>query len=462
MKSVQTLKISISGVRGVVGESLTPDLLVRFAQAYGTYVNSGLVVVGTDTRTSRQMVKHAVLSGLLSTGCEVIDLGIVPVPTVQMEIVRRHATGGIAVTASHNPAQWNALKFFRGDGIYLSGYQAEELVDIYHQGQYRRAPSREIRPVRCEERAAYHHLEAVYRLMDMEAVRRRRLKVVVDCCNGAASSITPHFLQHLGCEVIPINVEPNGIFPHPPEPIPENLVQLSEAVRTHGAAIGFVQDADADRLAIVDEHGDPIGEEYSVALATEYVLRHRKGPVVVNLSTTALIERIAERHGCKVYRTPVGEVNVVEEMQRRNAVIGGEGSGGVIWPALHLGRDSFSGMALALQLLAETGESVSDLVRAFPQFVMLKSKTTVATEQAHALLRDIHHHYRNHEIDARDGLKIGMGEGWVHVRASRTEPVIRVTVEAEGMERAKALQAEALGLIQRRTALDVVAASSVS
>lgn len=448
MKAVQTLKISISGVRGVVGDSLTPDLLVRFAQAYGSYVNGGLVVVGTDTRTSRQMVKHAVLSGLLSTGCEVVDLGIVPVPTVQMEITRRRATGGIAVTASHNPAEWNALKFFRSDGIYLSGYQAEELVDIYHQGQYRRVPSREIRPIRCEERAAQFHLDAVYRLMDLEAVRRRQFKVVVDCCNGAASLITPRFLRHLGCEVFPINVEPNGIFPHPPEPIPENLVELSDAVRQVGADIGFVQDADADRLAIVDERGEPIGEEYSVAFATEYVLRHTKGPVVVNLSTTALVDRIAERHGCPVYRSSVGEVNVVNEMQKRGAVIGGEGSGGVIWPALHLGRDSFSGMALALQLLAETGGSVSELVDSFPRYVMLKEKAICATERARSILREIENHYRNEKQDTRDGLKIDLGEGWIHVRSSRTEPVIRVTVEAEGEERARALQSEAMAFLQ--------------
>ncbi len=446
-RPIQSLKISISGVRGIVGESLTPDLLVRFAQAFGTTMNGGLVVVGTDTRTSRRMVKHAVLSGLIATGCGTLDVGIVPVPTVQVEVERRRAAGGIAVTASHNPAQWNALKFIRGDGIFLSPHQAEELVDIYHQGQYRRASTRELLPVRCDTGAARRHMDLVLSHTDGERVRARRFRVVCDCCNGAASLITPEFLERLGCEVIPINTEPNGVFPHPPEPIPENLTQLADAVRASGADLGFAQDADADRLAVVDETGNPIGEEYSVALATEAVLRHTPGPVAVNLSTTALVDRIAARHGQPVLRTPVGEVNVAETMKRRGAVIGGEGSGGVIWPAVHYGRDSFCGMALLLSLLEEAGGTVTQLVNSFPRLVMLKAKTTCSTERAHAVVHEVTTRYAHEALDLRDGVKVTRADGWFHVRPSRTEPVVRVTVEAEGEEKALALQREVMALL---------------
>jgi phosphomannomutase len=246
----------------------------------------------------------------------------------------------------------------------------------------------------------------------------------------------------LGCEVTPINVVPNGIFPHPPEPIPENLTQLADAVKAAGADIGFVQDADADRLAIVNERGEPIGEELSVSLATEYVLRHTPGPVAVNLSTTGLIERIAQRHDCPVIRTPVGEVNVAEAMKRNGAVIGGEGSGGVIWPEIHYGRDSFCAMTLVLLLLAETGASVSEVAGSFPRMVMLKTKVECPMDRAQAILRKIRAHYSDRPMDERDGIKIMMEGGWAHIRPSRTEPVIRYTVEAEGEERANALKEE--------------------
>jgi len=446
MKGVQTLKISISGVRGVVGDSLTPTLLVKFAQSFGTYTNGGTVVVGSDTRTSREMVKHAVLAGLLATGCQVVDLGICPVPTVQLAVKRLHASGGIAITASHNPAEWNALKFIRPDGIFLSTYQAEELLDIYHQGEFRLADGVSMRRVRVEKGALEAHMNAVMACLDVDTIRRRRFRVVADCCNGAGSVVTSEFLKRLGCEVVTINDIPNGIFPHPPEPVQENLTQLCEAVVAHGAEVGFAQDADADRLAIVSDKGEAIGEEYTVSLATELVLgkEQREGlparPVVVNLSTTALIDDIAAKYGCPVIRTPVGEVNVADTMKREGGAIGGEGNGGVIWPEVHYGRDSLVAMGTVLQLLAERECSVSELVASLPKYHMQKLKVPCTSEQAQRMLSAIKARFASHRIDTRDGVKVSFEDGsWFHVRASRTEPLVRLVVEAKTEKRVSEL-----------------------
>ncbi|MDH7568833.1 MAG: phosphoglucosamine mutase, partial [Armatimonadota bacterium] len=371
MKSVTNLKISISGVRAVVGDTLTPLLMVRFAQAFGTWVGSGTVVVGSDTRTSGEMVRHAVLSGLASAGCQVVDVGICPVPTVQVMVERLAAAGGVAITASHNPVEWNALKFIRNDGIFLSPYEAEELLTIYHQGEFTRVGSALLRPPRQNTDAVRTHVEEIVKLVDAEKIRQRRFKVAVDCCNGAGAVATPHLLEALGCEMLGIHLTPNGVFPHPPEPLPENLTQLCAHVRQTGAHIGFAQDADADRLAIVSEAGEAIGEEYTLALCTDFVLRRNPGPVVVNVSTSMMAEEIAARYGARVVRTAVGEVNVAVRMKREGAVIGGEGNGGVIYPPLHYGRDSLIGMALVLQHLAGQQVTLSQAVAALPRFHMV-------------------------------------------------------------------------------------------
>ncbi|MGQ9524229.1 MAG: phosphoglucosamine mutase [Armatimonadota bacterium] len=447
MRGVHTLKISISGVRGVVGDSLTPTLLVKFAQSFGTYTNGGTVVVGSDTRTSREMVKHAVLAGLTATGCQVVDVGICPVPTVQLAVEHTHASGGIAITASHNPVEWNALKFIRPDGIFLSTYQAEELLDIYHQGEFRLAKSGAIGRVRTWEGALEKHMRAVLDHIDVEAVRSRKFKVVADCCNGAGSVVTPEFLFRLGCEVIPINDTPNGVFPHPPEPIRENLSQLCEAVKAYGADLGFAQDADADRLAVVSERGEAISEEFTLSLAVEAVLsrRSRAGlpprPVVANLSTTALVDHIAASYGCRVIRTPVGEVNVADTMKREGATIGGEGNGGVIWADVHYGRDSLAAMGTILQLLADRQCTVSELVESFPRYHMLKLKEPCTTEQAQRVLDAIKQDHAGQRVDTRDGVKVLFDDGaWLHARASRTEPVIRLIIEAPSEGRAEEIQ----------------------
>jgi len=387
MRAIPTLKISISGVRGVVGDSLTPDLLTRFSQAFGTYMGSGRVVVGRDTRTSGEMVRQAVVSGLLSAGCRIVDAGVCPTPTVQLLVRKLRAHGGIAITASHNPPEWNALKFVGPDALFLSVARGRELLDIYHQGEYTKARGTRIRVVESMPGALDQHIAAVLEALGPLPADRRRPRVVLDACNGAGSIVGPRLLEALGAEVIGINTTPDGRFPRPAEPTPENLKALCAAVREHRADIGFAQDMDADRLAIVSELGEPIGEERTLVLAVEHVLGRTPGPVVANLSTTHALEPVAQRFGCAVFRTPVGEANVTEGMQRHRAVIGGEGNGGVIYPRINFARDSLVGMGLLLHRLADSGRTVSELVSALPALEIVKIQFPFPSQRLGEVLR---------------------------------------------------------------------------
>ena len=438
MRAIPTLKISISGVRGVVGDSLTPDLLTRFAQAFGTYVGSGLVVVGRDTRTSGEMVRQAVVAGLLSSGCRMADAGLCPTPTVQLLVRRLKAQGGIAITASHNPPEWNALKFVGPDALFLSSARGRELLAIYHQGEFTKARASRIRSVEPVADALDVHVAAV--LDALGPVRQeRRIKVVLDSCNGAGSVVGPRLLQALGADVAAINVTPDGQFPRPAEPTPENLRALCAAVRTHGADIGFAQDMDADRLAIVSEQGKPIGEERTLVLAVDHVLRHTPGPVVANLSTTGALEPLARQYGCAVFRTPVGEANVTEGMQRHHAVIGGEGNGGVIYPRVNFARDSLVGMALVLHGLAESGARVSELVRALPALELVKLQFPFPSNRLGEVLRRTRREYAEFPMDVRDGVKVVLPDAWFLLRGSNTEPVLRIVAEAASEASARQL-----------------------
>jgi len=449
MRKTLSLKIGISGVRGIVGDSLTPQLVASFAGAFGTYTGAGPIIVGTDSRPSREMVKEAVIAGLLGTGCTPIDVGIVPVPALQLHVREAGAFGGICVTASHNPIQWNALKFFGPDGIILRPNQAAELVDLYHQGVYTRVPANEIREVRYDSSTIQRHRAAILRTVDVEAIRQRKFRIVVDCCNGAASHATPEFLQQLGCEVLPINIDPNQPFPHNPEPVPENLTELCHAVRDAQADLGFAQDADADRLAIVNERGEPLGEECTLALAVRHVLQRTPGPVVVNVSTSRMIDDVAAEFHCPVIRTKVGEVNVVEGMVLHGATIGGEGNGGVIVPAVNPCRDSFVGMALVLESLACNHAGISELRAKIPSYAIIKEKTSCPMRDVAPALRALKECYRHETIDFTDGLKILWPDRWVQARGSNTEPIIRVTAEAPTEADARALAAEVLGKIEK-------------
>src|SRR5215218_275637 len=436
MRAIPTLKISISGVRGVVGQSLTPKLLTRFAQAFGTHTGSGTIVIGRDPRTSGEMVKHAVVSGLLSTGSRVVDIGVCPVPTVQLQVRHRRAQGGIAITASHNPAEWNALKFIGSSGLFLNAGQARELLDIYHQGEYTKVGGAELRTVEEVEGATDLHIKAILEALGPLPQSQKKLRVVLDSCNGAGSLVGPKLLEALGAEVIPINVTPDGSFPRPAEPIPENLGDLCAAVKEHKADIGFAQDMDADRLAIVSEQGEAIGEDYTLVLAALYVLKRESGAVVANLSTTSALDDVAKQFGCPIFRTKIGEVNVTDGMRQHNAVIGGEGNGGVIYPRINFARDSLVGMALVLHLLAESGRSVSQLLDTFPRYSIVKEKMECSSQRIPTVLRMLRQEYADFPVDIRDGVKVIMPEGWFLVRGSNTEPIIRIVAEARSQKTA--------------------------
>lgn len=437
MRAIPTLKISISGVRGVVGDSLTPDLLTRFSQAFGTYMGSGRVVVGRDTRTSGEMVRQAVVSGLLSAGCRIVDAGVCPTPTVQLLVRKLRAHGGIAITASHNPPEWNALKFVGPDALFLSVARGRELLDIYHQGEYTKARGTRIRVVESMPGAIDQHIAAVLEALGPLPADRRRPRVVLDACNGAGSIVGPRLLEALGAEVIGINTTPDGRFPRPAEPTPENLKALCAAVREHRADIGFAQDMDADRLAIVSELGEPIGEERTLVLAVEHVLGRTPGPVVANLSTTHALEPVAQRFGCAVFRTPVGEANVTEGMQRHRAVIGGEGNGGVIYPRINFARDSLVGMGLLLHRLADSGRTVSELVSALPALEIVKIQFPFPSQRLGEVLRKARKEYADFPMDLRDGVKVMLPDAWFLLRGSNTEPVLRVVAEAASEDAAR-------------------------
>jgi phosphomannomutase len=437
MRAIPTLKISISGVRGVVGQSLTPTLLTHFAQAFGTHTGSGTIVIGRDPRTSGEMVKHAVVAGVLSTGSRVVDIGVCPVPTVQLQVRHRRAQGGIAITASHNPAEWNALKFIGSSGLFLDSGQARELLDIYHQGQYTKVGGAEIRTVEEVKGATDLHIKAILDAVGPLPQTVRKLRVVLDSCNGAGSIVGPKLIEALGAEVIPLNATPDGSFPRPAEPLAENLGDLCRAVKEHQADIGFAQDMDADRLAIVSDSGEAIGEDYTLVLAMLYILNREKGAVVANLSTTAAVADVARKFGCPVFLTKIGEVNVTDGMRQHHAVIGGEGNGGVIYPRINFARDSLVGIALVLHLLAESGKSVTELRESVPRYSIVKEKMACPSHRIPTVLRMVRQEFAKFPMDTRDGVKVIMPEGWVLVRGSNTEPIIRIVAEAKSDERAR-------------------------
>ncbi len=460
MRAIPTLKISISGVRGVIGDSLTPTLLTRFAQAFGTYAGSGTIVIGRDTRTSGEMVRQAVIAGLLSSGCRVIDLDICPVPTVQLIVRQRRAHGGIAITASHNPAEWNALKFVGSDGLFLSAGQARELLDIYHQGDYTKVAGAEMRSVEPLTGALDAHIRAIINeigalpplasnssLPPLASGPSRKLKVALDSCNGAGSLLAPRLIETLGAEIVAINTTPNGSFPRGAEPVAENLGDLCRLVKESGADVGFAQDMDADRLAVVSETGDPIGEDYTLVLATRYLLGKTRGPVVTNLSTSSAMDDVVKLFACPLYRTKIGEANVTAEMQQRQAVIGGEGNGGVIYPRINFCRDSHVGMALILHLLAETGRTISELLADLPRYFFVKEKLACPSDKIAEVLKMVRREYADQPLDLRDGVKVTFESGWLHVRGSNTEPILRVMAEAPTTARAAEIVAGVLARI---------------
>ena len=445
------LKIGISGIRGVVGEFLTPGLACAFAQAFGTYVGGGRVIVGRDTRASGEMMQHAVHCGLLAAGCDVVDVGVLPTPTIQMYVAATGARGGIAVTASHNPPEYNALKLFNARGQFFNNYERGELVDLYHQSNFRQARNEEMGSVVSERAApARLHLERVLAHIDVERIRRRKFRVALDAVNGAGSVMTPAFLAgELGCRLEAISVDPTQPFPREAEPRPESLGELAALVKTTSSEIGFAQDPDGDRLALADESGRVLDNDDMLALVMEAALPRTSGDVVVNLSTSCVIDDIAARHGRRVYRTPVGEANLVDLMQVVDAAIGGEGSsGGVIYPAVHLCRDSYTGMAFLLDRMAETGEPISALAARLPRYFRRLGQVSCEGRRLGSLVPLLEESYPGAAVDRSDGTKLIFPDRWIHVRPSNTEPLVRIAAEARSEEALEELYGGVLELFQ--------------
>lgn len=433
-----TLMISVSGMRGIVGTDLTPELVARHAAALGAWAKAAgkpVVVLGRDARTSGEMFTHAATAGLLSVGVEVIEVGVAPTPTVQMAVEHHHAGAGLIITASHNPIAWNALKFVGPDGVFLSEAAGAAVRALAEAGPVRGGWDG-LGSVRRDTDAIDRHLDAVLELpqVDVDQIRKAGFRVALDCVRGAGGTTMPRLLERLGCHLDAIHLEVDGRFPREPEPIPEHLGELSELVRRTGADIGFAVDPDVDRLAVVDEAGVPIGEDYTLALAVRAVL-HRQpagatpATVVANLSTSRVVEDAAVAGGARFLRAPVGEANVARMIREEAALIGGEGNGGVILPALHVGRDAPLGVALILQYLADIGKPVSQIVAAAPRYRIVKDKVPRGADLSviYASLRD---RFPEAAADDRDGLRLAWSDRWVHVRPSGTEPIIRFIAEA--------------------------------
>ncbi|MBS1372182.1 MAG: phosphoglucosamine mutase [Lentisphaeria bacterium] len=441
MGRTSTLKFSESGVRGIVGEGLTARLAAELGAAFGFYQGGGRIVVGRDTRPTGEMFEQAVTAGLLAAGCEVMRTGIVPTPTLQYTVKANGAAGGIAITASHNPFEWNALKFIGGAGTFLSPGEAAGLFDLYNQGNFPFRTESDFRSVRQLSGAFAAHEERIFEVIDPEAIRRRKFRVAVDCVNGVGALYSAGFLKKLGCEVFTVNGTPDGCFARPPEPLPENLGELCRAVRENRCDIGFGQDPDGDRLTVVTDGGTALSSHHTVALAVDQVLDGGDpGPVVANVQTSRLVEYIAESYGCRFYSAPVGEINVVEKMIEVDSVIGGEGNcGGVIYRRIHPGRDSFGAMALILERLAFSERTLSGIVADFPPVANLSCRFALPPIRSRAVLAELTRRYRDRDPLTFDGLRFDLPEGRVLMRSSNTEPLLRLNVECADRPGAEAL-----------------------
>lgn len=452
------LMVSVSGVRGRVGEGLTPEVVARFAAAFGAYLRevSGerpLVVLGRDTRTSGPLFARAVTAALQSVGCDVVDIGVAPTPTTLFAIRHHAAAGAIVVTASHNPVEWNALKFASGSGMFLDATEAPRMRAFVAERPIPRAGWDGLGEVRTDDGAITRHLEAVLALpyLDLEGLRRRRFRVALECIRGAGAVILPRLLEALGCEVVGLNLDPDGRFPREPEPVAENLGELSRLVRESGADIGLATDPDADRLSLVSEAGRAIGEDLTLALAAKLVLRHRPTPVVTNLSTSRVLEDIAAEAGVPLYRAPVGEINVARRMEAEGAAIGGEGNGGVILPELHLTRDAMVAAALVLQFLLESGTTLEEEVSRLRSYSIVKDKLPRDAGPLAETYAALEAELGAPEVDRQDGLRLAWPEElrWLHLRPSGTEPILRIIAEAPTGTAAQALVDSARKALER-------------
>jgi phosphomannomutase len=432
-----SLKASISGIRGIIGDSLTPQVIMDYVLSFSAILKEGKILIGRDSRVTGEMILNIVKGVLNFCGRDVVDIGIVPTPVVLFGVLKGDFAGGIIVTASHNPEEWNALKLVNGKGKFLSHHEFNELSKLYESKRFKFVTHKKIGKVQNDDNIPLKHIAKIMEFIDIHSIQKLKLKVVLDSVNGAGGRHTVDFLTRVGCEVISINEAPTGVFAHPPEPKPEHLQELSKEVRNNKADIGFALDPDADRLVIADENGEVLSEELTLALCIQhYLARHKKSDVVVNLSTSRIIEDIAKRHQCKVHRVPTGEINVTEKMEKINAKVGGEGNGGVILRDINKCRDALVGIALILEMLAKEKKQLSKIVEELPKYVLIKDKISSEKIAYSNILGNIIVEFKDQMIDTQDGIRIDFNDRWVLFRKSNTEPIIRIFAEAKNKEAA--------------------------
>ena len=447
------LMISVSGIRGIFGTDLTPQNLSKFTAAYGTWLNGGTVVVGRDSRVTGKICEDIVSATLASVGCDVVKVGIVPTPTVAMGVLKHKAAGGIIISASHNPAEWNALKLLNEKSEFLDADQGNQVIEIAESGEFDYRPYDRIGTITEDQDLLDDHIEKILELpyIKKEEIAAKNFSIAVDAVNGAGSEAIPRLLERLGVNTVhKIHCTPNGLFPHNPEPLPEHLTEICGLVKEKKVDLGVVTDPDGDRLALVDDTGKLFGEEYTQATAFDFILSKKPGACATNLSSSRVSDDVAREHGEKCYRSAVGEINVVKVMQEHDAVIGGEGNGGVICPDLHYGRDALVGVAMVLQLLAEKGMSSSEYRSTLPDYYMSKNKIQLNElgKDADDVLEMVKEHFSSLEPNTIDGVKIDFAEGWVHLRKSNTEPIIRIYSEGRTPEAARAFANKIFDLLK--------------
>jgi phosphomannomutase len=424
--------VSISGIRGIIGDGLDPEVIVDYVNAYSKFIGSGKVIVGRDARITGEMVNQIVTGTLLSNGINVVDIGICPTPTVQFTVKSLNANGGIAISASHNPNEWNALKLLNNTGQFMSPDEHEKMKTYLNSNpSYKSWDKIGNRVVLFD--AIKNHVNEILKLpvIEVDKIKKKKFKVVADCVNGAGAYCIPDLLKSFGCEVIELNCEKTGIFPRLPEPLPENLTETMKAVKKHNADFAVVVDPDVDRLVLITDKGEPFSEENTITIAVDFVLSKTSGNVAVNLSTSRSVDDIAKKYNTSCFRSPVGEANVVKKMKEVNAVIGGEGSGGVIYPVLHYGRDALVGIAIVLQYLTDSNKKLSEIKDILPQYYISKKKIDLCKASPDSVLNKLAEKYSSQKINIEDGLRIDFADHWVHFRKSNTEPIIRIITEAK-------------------------------
>jgi len=435
-----SLKASISGIRGIVGDSLTPQVIIEYINAFDQILTKGKILIGRDSRTTGKMILSIVKGMLNSLGRDVVDIGIVPTPVVLFGVANEGFAGGIIITASHNPEEWNALKLVNGHGKFLSPIEFQKISELIIKKDFKYKSYKEIGQNSVDENIKKDHIDKIFKYVDSNSIKRSKFRVVIDAVNGAGGPHTIDFLKKTGCEVIAINDDPTGLFSHPPEPTPKNLQELSKTVKKHKADIGFALDPDADRLVISDSLGEVLSEELTLALCIYSYLKYRKKTdIVINTSTSMIIEEIAKSFDVKVHRVPTGEINVTEKMEKIGSKIGGEGNGGIILPDINKCRDALVGIAMILELLYKEKKTLKELIADFPSFFLIKDKVKTDQIDISEINKRIELEFKGQNIDNQDGIRIDLGTKWVLLRKSNTEPIIRIFAESSSIKESESL-----------------------